>query len=340
MSQRYGLARGFQWWSQRLRANLASVLPGLFDAIGTSPARPLFLVLHTYDVHGPYDYLPPSNPVREEGGVEGEIGARDLPPAEWDRLRGLSYHQYQQLDRFDGLPAVVDAYDRGIRFVDAQLGRLFDRLRDIGIYDDMLIIVTSDHGESLNDRDLYIGHTYGLHDEELRVPLVVRLPRGQQRGRSNRLVGLVDLVPLVLGVTGVGPAGPSSGLDPLVAISGDHLPREVRGEASHTGAQFARSARFKWIGPAFAPDDDRQALPRGLRDRFRFDAQAFDLQEDPDERLDLAAGGDSELPPDLAALRDRVRDRRATESGGPRAAPGDLDPAEAARLRALGYLAE
>lgn len=73
------------------------------------------------------------------------------------------------------IEALISLYDSEIRYVDEKLGRLFDWLKDNGLYNDVMIILTADHGEEFCDHQGY-GHTARLYDELIRVPLIIKLP--------------------------------------------------------------------------------------------------------------------------------------------------------------------
>ena len=81
---------------------------------------------------------------------------------------------YQQLDSNDDYHHYVAQYDGEIRYLDRHLGRLFDALRELGMYHDALIVFTSDHGEGMGDNDYYFAHGENLHNSLLRVPMIVR----------------------------------------------------------------------------------------------------------------------------------------------------------------------
>lgn len=316
MSARYGLARGFERWHEWTRANLRSVLPAVFAELGADPERPLFLFLHTYDVHGPY-----------AAWEERPPGAPGQDP-EWQRILRIRYHDYLRLDRFAGLADVVAAYDAGIVHVDAQLGLLFTRLRELGAWDASLVVVTSDHGESLYERGLYIGHSFSLHDEEIRVPLIVRLPGDRRTERVRDLVSLVDVMSLVLGVVegAGGAAAPPAALAPGRSA--------LRGEATHTGARYLRTPDRKWITRPHARGSRASRVPAGLADRFAWEGQSFDLARDPGELRstgspeELAGSGPAPLRQWLAA--------GDAPGLGEEPAPADAEQIE--RLRALGYV--
>jgi arylsulfatase A-like enzyme len=345
MGRSNGLDRGFQWWTERIRANLHATLPGFFDAIGTAPTKPLFLLLHSYDIHGPYAYLPNAEEIHvgpRTGASQQATGTACEGPecrdrdAEWKRIRAIKHEEYQRLDRFEGLDQAVDAYDRGIRFVDSQLGALFDRLREIGIYDRSIIVITSDHGESLYDHSLYLGHSYTLYDEEIHVPLLVRLPGGSP-GRSPRLVQLMDVAPLILEAAGVPVPASIEGRNPIArARAGAPEPTQVFGEASQTGARFARSSDWKYVAPSLPAGDPRNKLPRGLEDRFEFGEQSFDLLRDPHEQHALAiATAPSSAP--LETLRAAALAHPQPSARNDEPAPV-VDAVQQEQLRALGYV--
>lgn len=333
LSRRNGLARGFQWWTERTRANIDSVLPGVFDAVGIGGEDPLLLFLHTYDVHGPYAYLP--GPPRLE--LEHAAALRGQGDADaWERLKGIPALRYQRFERFEGLDEVSAAYDAGIRFVDAALARLMARLCQVRDPRNALIVVTSDHGESLHDHGIYVGHTQTLYDVEVQVPLLVRLPGASAKGQFDVLTGLEDVLPLILEVVGVEPPPGLGSSSPLSRREGRVPPRtRVFGEAVHSGARFARSARWKWVTAPLPLDDPRSRVPRRIWDRLPLEAALYDLEDDPGELRSRLAEGAS-LPRETLALREAL-ERRA----GPGPVPEEQDewaPALREALRSLGYI--
>ena len=327
MSAQYGLNRGFQWWTEYVRANSSDMLPGLFDALGTMPQQPLFLFFHTYDVHGPYDSLPGTlSPSTTDS-------PRTIPPSEWARITNIRYHRYLLLNRFSSLPSVVDSYDRGIRFVDQQLGLLVERLQSLGLYDEFMIIVTSDHGETLYDRDLYIGHSYSLHDEELHVPFILKLPGSERTGIVDELASQVDIVPLLLALTEIEQPAEFSGVVPKALGGTAPEDRWIRGESSHVGAKFGRTSRWKYIGLPFSRGHSRRQVPRGLDDRFVESELTFDLWSDPGELKPLSNSEVSSIP-----AVDFVTSGLDLVASPGSSAQEKLSAEAEQELRALGYI--
>ncbi|MBW2230887.1 MAG: sulfatase, partial [Deltaproteobacteria bacterium] len=292
MGAKSGLGQGFEIYRAHTRASLRSLLPSIFEDLANAVSQaPTFLFVHTYDVHGPY-IQPRAERVFEPSDCDVRIG-----PVEWARIGAIEYHDHQLFGRFSDLDEVTAAYDSGVHYVDAEIGELFAYLRSVDLFENALIIVTSDHGEALYDRGVYVGHTYTLHDPLLRVPMLVRLPGARQRGRVDELVDSVDLMPLILDEIGLDTLSPQSGSNPLARMRGELPSRTfVRGEARHSGSLYARSHRFKVISGGHPPGDSRAAVPPRLLDRHQSGAQWYRLENDPGERQNLVWAADSDIP--------------------------------------------
>jgi hypothetical protein len=111
-----------------------------------------------------------------------------------------------------------DPYDCEVAYVDEQIGRLLAHLKRKGRYQNAVIVVTADHGESLGEHGA-VGHTMFLFEQTLHVPLLVRLPGGRYHGRHVRtLTRGVDVMPTVLASVGLKAGVRLDGVDltPLV----------------------------------------------------------------------------------------------------------------------------
>ncbi len=113
-------------------------------------------------------------------------------------------------------------------YADAWFGLLMAELDRRGVLDEAIVVVLSDHGEELGEHGLY-GHRYTLTDESLAVPLMVRLPGGEQGGRRVQgLVDLTDVLPTLLEAAGAtSPAG-TRGRSLWATLQGEaHEPRQA-----------------------------------------------------------------------------------------------------------------
>ena len=92
----------------------------------------------------------------------------------------------------------IDHYDASIAYLDDQLGKLFAELRQAGLYDNTIIVITSDHGEAFGEHQLY-GHANSLYREEVQVPLIIRYPEKISSGEQvPGNVSLRDLAATVI----------------------------------------------------------------------------------------------------------------------------------------------
>ena len=104
---------------------------------------------------------------------------------------------------FDAHQPYADTYDRALTRDDAALGKLLSALRSRKLFDDAIIVVTADHGESLGSQGEK-GHGIFLYDETIRVPLLIKLPQNQMAGKPVKgRVRLVDVAPSILEAAGV-----------------------------------------------------------------------------------------------------------------------------------------
>ncbi len=327
MSARYGLSQGFEEWTERQPANLRSMMPAVLAALQRGDPRPVFLFLHTYDVHGPYEQ-PADFRFFQAADDAPRVSAED-----WQALLETRAHTYQKLERFSGLPDVLAAYDSGIRFVDAQLATLFEYLRQAGVFEDMLLIVTSDHGESMFEHRRYISHAYTLSEEEVRIPLLVRLPRARVTGRREELVQLVDLVPLILAELDLEPESELAGRNPLLDPESGDAGSWVRGEASHTGARYIRTRDWKIVSATTEVWNAKKKIFGRQAGRFETGWQIFDLSGDPGEAKNLFG---ADVPGDVRRLIAKLRSFEIPGQGIGEAATPEGEHADA--LRALGYI--
>ena len=140
-----------------------------------------------------------------------------------------------------------DSYDEEIRFLDDQIGTLLADLRERRLYQETLVIVTSDHGEEFWEHGR-IMHGSGLYQEAIHVPLILRYPKAVPvASRVAGTVGLVDIAPTLLGLAGIPAPYPLDGV-PLLEPSAR---RALYGSLDLDGW----SAGLRQEGVCIAPDD-------------------------------------------------------------------------------------
>jgi arylsulfatase A-like enzyme len=223
--------------------------------------QPLFLWVDSFDPHEPW-----------------------TPPTEFDRYTDAHY-KGKKCILPPGGPASVHfsekeiAYIRGLyagecAYVDHYVGRFLTKLRKLGIYDQALIIVIADHGHPLADHGKFLKGGDRLYSELLKVPFIVRFPKGQYGGtRPDALASFHDVLPTLLDALGMG--------NNLDAFPGKSLMSIIRGETS--------DIREAIISGYFSAPD------RCIRDRvwsyIRRPAgqsdELYNLVDDPHEQTDL-----------------------------------------------------
>jgi arylsulfatase A-like enzyme len=158
--------------------------------------REFFFFLHFWDAHIPY--VPPE-PFKSQ--YAGPYADWQDPEIQERLLSRPSYplfkrNLYDHLDRVPNLEYVEALHYAEVAYLDHELGRLFNRLADLGILDDMLIVVFGDHGEVMTEHDSWFDHA-GLYDSVVHVPLMVRAPGLVPAISTSALVGLIDVAPTI-----------------------------------------------------------------------------------------------------------------------------------------------
>jgi arylsulfatase A-like enzyme len=283
-----------------------------FPWLGERPEAPFFLYLHATDPHAPYT---PPEPFRGRfaAGVDPALGGIE-------RLRALSGDA--EPEQPDLREVLIRLYDGEIAFNDHQFGRLLDRLEALGLYDDALIVLTADHGEEFLDHGGW-QHGRTLFQEQLAVPLLVKLPGGRAAGTVvETRVEQVDLIPTVLDLLG---EPPPAGLDGRSLLPAIRSPRRLETAPVYAHLDLDGRRLETVIDGDLKLIRRLTAGPAGRR--------LFDLGADASERHDLSRerGVTAGLLESLLLARRRpVAVLAATE------ATPDEELAE--RLRALGYL--
>ncbi|HTE05443.1 MAG TPA: sulfatase, partial [Planctomycetota bacterium] len=198
----FGFGAGFEVYRETNEpdggpSGFARILPEALEWVNRARHEKSFVFLHTFDVHAPYDSCDPDT-LQEFRTRPVTDGPNDYLLYKLSFLYQLNRMKVTNYTRFGEL---FNDYDAGVHMADDGVGRLIADLKESGRYDDALIIVTSDHGESFADHGLHIGHGIGLTDDELHVPLIIHFPKHEFAGRRiGTLVDLTDLAPTVLDV--------------------------------------------------------------------------------------------------------------------------------------------
>jgi arylsulfatase A-like enzyme len=164
------------------------------------------------DTRGRLEDAPPRDAHELESSIRQRVPQlTGLPESQHWHVRGDVFSESQ-------VKYFSDSYDDDIAFVDEEVGKLLRRLEVLGLADDSLIILTSDHGEWLGEEDVW-HHCNSLHGRELHVPLLVSLGGGPLEGGtgSDATTSTLDIVPTVLDALGIEPPRESDGTSLLDA---------------------------------------------------------------------------------------------------------------------------
>jgi arylsulfatase A-like enzyme len=191
LDPQFGLARGFQrYFTLDLeRESIETTVRRAVRLIAAERGAPFFLFFHTYQVH--------------------------------------DYHRHRREDIRIFAPRLRQQYDAQVSRTDAAFGAFRAELRRLGLGDSTAILLTSDHGEILDDGSpsetaQRFGHTSPyLHDNETRIPMILFDPHRPSAAVVDRPISIIDVAPTALSVLGVGPHPEFRGLDfPATAAGG------------------------------------------------------------------------------------------------------------------------
>jgi arylsulfatase A-like enzyme len=227
-------------------------------------------------------------------------GAEDVLPANATEQEKANLHpvveafmdheESKSFAREEVRERVIPAYMGLISQLDDHLARLIAFLKEVGEYDNTVIVLTADHGDYLGDH--WLGEKELFHEASARIPMIIHDPRAQADGTrgtvDSRLVEAIDLAPTFLELAG--------GKMPDHILEGRSLlPLIVQGEVEHWREFAISEADYAWRKARFAldlaPDQTRAIMITDGRWKYvhyeHFRPQLFDLEQDPGEQRDL-----------------------------------------------------
>ena len=293
----------------------------VFSWLEANGDKPFFLFVNYMDTHRVYNTSPrpgllPTPAVQDNGELLDELVRRVLP----------GQGQIPQ----DLVQKVIDQYDTAIANVDASIGALLDGLAAMGLDDNTLIVLTSDHGEYFGEHHL-VEHSKDVYQPVLFVPLIIKTPGTPIARVDDTLISSVDLPHMILSL--LPPSVASKCMSEFPHVPGHHpvLSENYYSRAKDLynptwGHRFdrVRTVIYGWPYKYIRSSDDRHEL--------------YDLIRDPSETNDLIS-----VRPDVAQrmarqLADFQARRRAARSVTPKTGPVEYDESMLEKLRDLGYV--
>jgi choline-sulfatase len=328
VSDKFGFDQGWDFYTNYIRENRSTTAEKVFkeaaDWVEKHKDKRFFLYVHTIDPHVPYS--PPEEFLKmyQTEPYSGQVKPRLTPDLLEKAKRVPPKVTFNDKDR-----AYLEAlYDGEISYHDKYLGVFVERLKKLGLYDQVVFVITADHGEEFYDHNSY-GHGHSVYQELLHVPFMVRWPGTVSPQRVATTVSTVDISPTVLTAAGVAVPDVMEGTDRVPQLLGA-LPSAPPVAFSDflDDRRVIRAGRWKLI-------------LSGLRATF------FDLKSDPGEKVEL------DLASHPIALRYcrillgqfmGAKDRGDWMSAAPKGKSVDLksegvdmDEKTKAGLKALGY---
>jgi len=330
--RRYGFGQGFVEYNDRV---------GLFEQVFAAPTslkgrwwyidainayvlkwlsrvgrhHSFFLYVHYMDLHDPYR---PKSPYREMYGTYSDVYS-GVDFGEWGaHLKAIREGRVTLTQ--DDVLQLEAYYDGQLHWIDSQIGVVLDELKRSGMYDDSLIVLTSDHGDGFMEHG-FISHSTTPYDELVRVPLMVKFPNSDPRATVTAQVQHVDLMGTILAYLGLTMPAAAQGIDLMANLESEEsgVDRFSYAEISQGDEAYPaiaiRTERYKYIHFQHEPDE------------------LYDLTTDPGERSNVIADHQDQASAFRLVVLDIVGQRR--ERG--------LDTIELSEdaieeLKALGYV--
>ena len=279
---------------------------------------PFFLFIHYFDPHIPY--LPPDKYYllfREDENVE------------------ITKSERYKRD-------VVAHYNGEIAYLDYHLEELFERLKELKIYNNSMIIITSDHGEFFGEHDFWI-HGHELYEEVLRIPLIIKYPASYLKtGEYLKRVSLVDIMPTILNFLKLPLANDYQGVDlfegrsRVMAEIYRHkyskfldmfIDRYIKDKRFRKGDRFARELKALFL-------DNYKYIKEYTRES-KDHVELYDIGNDPGELYNLI----DSMPEKAKEMEMKLMQWLPyDESPVSAPQPAKLDKATEEGLRRLGYI--
>jgi arylsulfatase A-like enzyme len=288
----YGIGQGFDTYRLPEQADtLENAVLAATDWMVEDRSQPFFLFLHTYEVHHPYTPDPDLLELFDSdysGRLPNQISSKLVQRINSGEL---------ELEPGD-LAHIVACYDAEVRSADRGFSALLSLLRSEQLYDETILVFTSDHGEEFGEHGAVGWHSHTLYDELLRVPLIIKFADRWSAGHEvSTQVRLIDVAPTILGALGIRADVGFHGVDlrGLTEHAGHPGLPAVSERDSDYGFDHAslRTPKFKLYPTALFGRSTlrgesllRRATTR-IRSTFR-PYRVLDLVADPDELVDAS----------------------------------------------------
>lgn len=273
LNKKTNIGRGFEFYDDHLpqkeisrdlleRPGNLTVQAAIQWLVQNGKQKRFFLLVHFQDTHGPYYPHPELTNLlpKTRNGIQLEVS---------DKEKEDTIPSYQAIENRKDVDFYRTNYAGEVIYTDRQIQRLLAALQEIGAEEETAVIFTADHGEALGEHHQYFKHGEFLHEPQIRVPLIIKIP-GCSPIKIPRIVEHIDLGPTVLDLFGL------------------ERPEQFQGKSL---LPFIHSKSQVWEDLAFTQvaKDRNLALVEGRMKlvHFRGQKMLFDLHRDPGETINL-----------------------------------------------------
>ncbi len=265
--------------------NLNTVLIPELERLASSE-EPFFLFMRHMDPHSPYLPPPPFDQIFYQGDPCDPTKTSMRPVMEFKPF--CDYFASWMPEGITDAKYEVAQYDGAIAYMDSCIQRIFTAIESLGIAENTIVVVTADHGETLDEHECWFDH-HGTYDNTLHVPLIIRYPGKMPAGkRVNGYARHMDLVPTILDLAGIAVADEFDGSSLLPMAQGHiatHTPEFYFTECTWMRKHGWRTPEWKLI-VSLEPDF-----------HFKPPVELYNLIQDPEELNNVA-----EASPDVVAF--------------------------------------
>jgi len=313
LGKQYQLDQGFETYEVQW-GRAGEINEKIYNWLDTrDQKKPFFLFVNYMDTHVPYNDKPRPN----------FLNGKEIPKNSNKFMAQFTPILGEKIMEKNFTQTVVDQYDLGIANMDAGIAKLFKRLKDNNIFNDSLIILTSDHGEYLGDHHL-ITHSKDVYQSVMWVPLIIKSPKQNNKRMVDKLISTVYIPGMIVDSTGWNKPNPfrDTWRTDRSALASNYYTR-VMGLLSPFASHFERVRKVVYRGNYKYIDSSDG------------NNELYDLKNSPKEQHNII----KEQPAIAEELKQILRakvERGAHPHKSQRRI--ELSPDDVGRLKTLGYL--
>ena len=247
--------------------------------------QPFFLFIHYWDPHAPYIYHKDITEHFYDKKYRDNID--DLEKSPWGRLLLRGWVGKLREKGVRDRKYIEALYDGEIRYVDSAIKEVVNKLSELELYENTLLIITADHGEGMGEHGIYYDH-HGLYDWDIHIPLIIRFPESLYRRKIvEKFVQHIDLVPTILDLLSIEIPKNVEGKSLIRIVEEDENGYDSIYSVENTRMtkRAIRTNRYKLI-ETLRPDF--YGNPAGFLELYDLDKDPLELNNIAEENIDLA----------------------------------------------------